>query len=56
MKERFRDINGEEYPEDAANWTAEDFIAYYSKKYGVMTLEEFDQFNKDIIKSICTGR
>lgn len=41
-----------EYPEDIFNWTPREFIEYYSAKYGVMTIDEFDDLNMEIISEI----
>ena len=39
MKDALYDMNGQKLPEEAVNWTANDFIEYYSKLYGVMTMD-----------------
>ena len=49
MKEALYDMNGQKLPEEAINWTANDFIEYYSKLYGVMTMDEFQDFNLKLI-------
>lgn len=35
---------------EGKNWTSHDFIEYYKQLYGVMTLDEFREFNMKIIK------
>lgn len=49
MKDALYDMNGQKLPEEAVNWTANDFIEYYSKLYGVMTMDEFQDFNLKLI-------
>lgn len=44
-------LKNESILEESANWTADQWIEFYSKD-GVMTLEEFDQFNKSIIERL----
>ena len=52
MEERLYDLSGDVFPEDVINWTPQDFIQYYSSKYGVMTQDEFDDLNMRIISEI----
>lgn len=35
---------------EGKNWTPHDFIEYYKQLYGIMTLEEFREFNMKIIR------
>ena len=44
-----RDMLTEEELENAAKWSPETFIKFYSDLYGTMTMDEFRKFNIDII-------
>lgn len=44
-------LKSEDLLKEAVNWTAEQWIEFYSQD-GVMTLDEFRKFNKDIIDNM----
>lgn len=44
-----RILTEEQLLEEGKNWGSHEFIEYYSQLHGVMTLEEFDAFNMQII-------
>lgn len=51
-----RDIITEEELNNAARtWTPETFIKFYSDLYGTMTMDEFRDFNIDIINKTFTS-
>ena len=48
MKEK-RILTEEEILEEGKKWNSHDFIDYYSQLYGVMTIDDFRDFNMKII-------
>ena len=52
MEERLYDLSGDVFPNDVINWTPQDFIEYYTAKYGIMNLDEFDDLNMKIISEM----
>ena len=48
MKEK-RILIEKEILEEEKKWNPHDFIDYYSQLYGVMTMDEFREFNMEII-------
>ena len=52
MEERLYDLSGDVFPNDVINWTPQDFIEYYTAKYGIINLDEFDDLNMKIISEM----
>lgn len=48
MKEK-RILTEKEILEEGKKWSPRDFIDYYSQLYGAMTMDEFREFNMEII-------
>lgn len=48
----FKKLTEEELLEVGKNWGAREFIEYYSRLYGVMSMEEFHELNMTIIDEL----
>jgi hypothetical protein len=50
--QNFKELTEEELLSVAKNWGPREFIEYYSRLYGVMSMEEFHELNMTIIDEL----
>lgn len=50
--QNFKELTEEELLEVGKNWGPREFIEYYSRLYGVMSMEEFHELNMTIMDEL----